>query len=120
MLKTPKCKTPSCTNKAYWNKINKWHYCEDCLQADAYRFMKEYTAKHSEKKPQPKINRETVITSMCYTYRHDYGMNKRADDIGLFGCGMTDYERNALYNQMAQIFDNDIAPVMEFKKKYRK
>jgi hypothetical protein len=53
---------------------------------------------------------------MCYTYRHDYGLDKR----GLFGCGMTDDERKALYNQMAQIFDNDISPVMELKKKYRK
>ena len=65
---------------------------------------------------EPKINRETIITSMCYTYRHDYGLDKR----GLFDCGMTDDERKALYNQMAQIFDNDISPVMELKKKYRK
>ena len=53
---------------------------------------------------------------MCYTYRHDYGLDKR----DLFDCGMTDDERKALYNQMAQIFDNDISPVMELKKKYRK
>jgi hypothetical protein len=29
--------------------------------------------------------------------------------------GMTKREREALYNTMAQIFDNDIAPYMEFK-----
>jgi len=28
---------------------------------------------------------------------------------------MTDEEAKALWNQMAQIFDNDIAPYMEFK-----
>jgi hypothetical protein len=29
---------------------------------------------------------------------------------------MTQKEREFLYRQMAQIFDNDIAPYMEFKK----
>jgi hypothetical protein len=29
--------------------------------------------------------------------------------------GMTEREREALYRDMAQIFDNDIAPYMEFK-----
>lgn len=48
--------------------------------------------------------RETVIYSMCMTYRHDYGLLKHE-------------EQRAIWNQMAQIFDNDIAPVMEFKKK---
>jgi len=28
---------------------------------------------------------------------------------------MTDEEKESLYRQMAQIFDNDIAPYMEFK-----
>jgi hypothetical protein len=60
--------------------------------------------------------REEIITAMCYTYRHDYGLNKIvgtgfADTIT---SGMTDNERQALWNQMAQIFDNDIAPHMEF------
>lgn len=41
---------------------------------------------------------------MCMTYRHDYGLLKHE-------------EQRAIWNQMAQIFDNDIAPVMEFKKK---
>jgi hypothetical protein len=62
------------------------------------------------------INRESIITSMCYTYRHDYGLDKREEDGMIFGCGMTDNERKALWNQMAQIYDNDISPVMEFKK----
>lgn len=46
--------------------------------------------------------REQIISSMCFTKRHDYGL-------------MTEEERRFLYNQMAQIFDNDIAPYMEFK-----
>ena len=62
--------------------------------------------------------RNLIITNMCYTWRHDYGLDKQigtgfADTIS---AGMTEDERQALWRQMAQIFDNDIAPHMEFKK----
>ena len=62
-------------------------------------------------------NREAIIHSMCMTYRHDYGLERSSGNNGPFPfpCGMTDQEREALYRQMAQIFDNDIAPYMEFK-----
>lgn len=62
--------------------------------------------------------REQIITSMCYTWRHDYGVVKNPDPGGYnfqFISGMTPDERSALWHQMAQIFDNDIAPYMEFK-----
>jgi hypothetical protein len=60
--------------------------------------------------------REDIITSMCYTKRHDYGLNKSTGDGPYpFPAGMTDEERKFLYKEMAQIFDNDIAPYMEFK-----
>lgn len=57
--------------------------------------------------------REEIIASICYTMRHDYGLIK--EDDRLLSSGMTDAERKALWNQMAQIFDNCIAPYMEFK-----
>ena len=57
--------------------------------------------------------REEIITAMCYTWRHDYGIEKGTWD--LISSGMTKLEKEALWNQMAQVFDNDIAPVMEFK-----
>ena len=62
-------------------------------------------------------NRQQIITSMCYTYRHDYGLRKGgADPHGSkFDAGMTDEEAKSLWNQMAQIFDNDIVPYMDFK-----
>lgn len=63
-------------------------------------------------------NRVDIITSMCYTYRHDYGLVKEADPGGYTFpglAGMTQQEREFLWQQMAQIFDNDIAPHMEFK-----
>jgi hypothetical protein len=63
---------------------------------------------------QKKINRENIITSMCYTMRHDYGLTKQPNHF--LSAGMTEEDRKHLWNQMAQIFDNDIAPVMEFKK----
>jgi hypothetical protein len=55
---------------------------------------------------------------MCYTYRHDYGLTKHADPGGWAFpevAGMTQQERQFLWSQMAQIFDNDIAPHMEFR-----
>ena len=58
--------------------------------------------------------REEIITSMCLTYRHDYGLTK---EPGLmFTAGVTDKEREAIYRMMSQLFDNDILPYMEFKK----
>lgn len=59
--------------------------------------------------------RDEIITSMCYTYRHDYGLEKTYEGY-LPVSGMTAHERTALYNTMAQIFDNVIAPNMEFKR----
>ena len=55
----------------------------------------------------------------CYTgqntrSRHDYGLDKR-EGAYAFEAGMTKQEREALYRQMAQIFDNCIQPYMEFK-----
>jgi hypothetical protein len=67
-------------------------------------------------------NREEIITSMCYTWRHDYGLVKdpeykhhASDFIDAISAGMYQWEREQLWKQMAQIFDNDIAPHMEFR-----
>ena len=62
--------------------------------------------------------REDIITAMCYTMRHDYGLNKTIGTgfADIISSGMTNEERQAMWNQMAQIFDNDINPYMEFKK----
>jgi hypothetical protein len=57
--------------------------------------------------------REQLITSMCYTWRHDYGLRK--GEVTALSSGMTEEEANSLWNQMAQIFDNDITPYMKFK-----
>lgn len=61
--------------------------------------------------------REQIITSMCYTWRHDYGLRKGgAEDYGtVYSAGLTDQDAKALWNQMAQVFDNSIAPHMEIK-----
>ncbi len=61
--------------------------------------------------------REEIITSMCYTLRHDYGLDKSLGTgfADIISSGMTNEERQALWRQMAQIFDNDIVPYMEFK-----
>jgi hypothetical protein len=62
-------------------------------------------------------NRLQIITSMCYTFRHDYGLRKGGSEPhgGMFEHGITDEEAKEIWNQMAQIFDNDIVPHMEFK-----
>lgn len=62
------------------------------------------------------MNREQIINNMCMTFRHDYGLRISEDDrMYTLMSGMTEREAQALYNDMAQIFDNDIAPYMEFK-----
>lgn len=62
-------------------------------------------------------SREQIIASMCYTRRHDFGLVKSTGDnfSDQLSAGITDKEREFIWNQMAQIFDNDIAPYMEFK-----
>jgi hypothetical protein len=59
------------------------------------------------------LTREKIITNMCYTWRHDYGMPKSGNDTAT--SGMSQVEREYLWNQMAQLFDNTIASAMEFK-----
>lgn len=57
--------------------------------------------------------KEQIITDMCYTWRHDYGLKKYADPGGYsfpFTSGMTDEERQQLYNSMKQVFENAIEP----------
>lgn len=58
--------------------------------------------------------RDEIITEMCYTYRHDYGLI-RSDDDPPWLSGMTESERKGLWRTMAQIFDNNIVPYMEMK-----
>jgi hypothetical protein len=58
--------------------------------------------------------RDEIITDMCYTYRHDYGLN-RSDDDPPWVSGMTQSEREGLWRTMAQIYDNNIAPYMDIK-----
>ena len=56
--------------------------------------------------------REEIINSMCYTWRHDFGLDKHPNDDS-FVAGMTAIERVLLWNAMAQIFDNDISPLLD-------
>ncbi len=53
------------------------------------------------------------------TFRHDYGLIISEDDrMYSLTSGMTQREREALYRDMSQIFDNDIAPLIENAKRY--
>lgn len=68
-----------------------------------------------EKQVFPKniLTREGIITNMCYTWRHDFGAPV---DPSFPGLGMTQEQRESLWNRMAQIYDNDIAPFHKLKK----
>lgn len=46
--------------------------------------------------------REEIITGMCYTFRHDYGI-------------LDSHEQRVIQTIMSQIFDNEIKPYMEFR-----
>ena len=63
-------------------------------------------------------SREQIINDMCMTFRHDYGLVISEDDrMYTLSSGMTERERTALFNDMAQIFDHHFAPTLE---EYRK
>jgi len=65
------------------------------------------------------MNREAIINNMCLTYRHDFGLRISEDDkIYSLSSGMTETEANALWRNMAQIFDNDIAPLLQTASRY--
>ena len=55
--------------------------------------------------------RREIITDMCFTWRHDFGLIKEESSIS----GMSREERDSLWNRMAQIFDNCIANHICFK-----
>jgi hypothetical protein len=57
-------------------------------------------------------NKEQIITDMCYTYRQDYGLDKNPSDP-TWCAGMTPEERKGLYNTMAQIYENNIEPLLK-------
>ena len=64
------------------------------------------------------MNREQIINNMCMTFRHDYGLVISEDDkMYTLMSGMTEREREALFNDMAQIYDHNFAPTLE---EYRK
>ena len=56
--------------------------------------------------------KEQIITDMCYTYRHDYGLRKPEGDPS-WTSGMTEQDAKMLYKTMEQIYNNNIEPLLE-------
>ena len=56
-------------------------------------------------------SKEEIITDMCYTYRHDYGLANDPSDPS-WVAGMTPDERKGLFNTMKQIYENNIEPMV--------
>ena len=59
--------------------------------------------------------KEEIITSMCYTYRHDFGLLK-LDNEPSWTIGMTTKDAEMLYKTMEQIYNNNIEPILEHYK----
>ncbi len=57
-------------------------------------------------------SKEEIVNSMCYTYRHDYGLRKLPSDPP-WTAGMTEDDAKMLYKTMEQIYTNDIAPLVQ-------
>lgn len=58
-----------------------------------------------------------IITAMCFTFRHDYGLPKETvrvggQDVPIGSTGMTEDEQDNLYRRMLQIYNNAIEPYM--------
>ncbi|MCW1937566.1 hypothetical protein OMD46_16710 [Pseudomonas sp. MDMC_285] len=51
--------------------------------------------------------RARVVDAMCMTWRHDFGLERKEDELG--SCGMTETERDALRRQMGQLYDHHLA-----------
>ena len=62
------------------------------------------------------MNREQIIHNMCMTFRHEYGLGSGEDNR--MHAFMPEQEAQILFNNMARIFDNDIAPLIENAKRY--
>ncbi len=59
----------------------------------------------------PPETREEIITSMCYTWDHGFGLVKDPTIEGIqFTGGYTDADRDALWDRMAQLYDHHVAP----------
>lgn len=56
-------------------------------------------------------DRDYYINKMCYTMRHDFGLDK-CDDHTYITSGMTNDERQALRTSMEQLYDNCFAEVI--------
>lgn len=64
------------------------------------------------------MNREQTIYNMCMTFRHDFGLEISEDErMYTINAGMTRLEREALFNDMAQVYDHHFATSLE---EYRK
>lgn len=55
-------------------------------------------------------NRRKTVEAMCMTWRHDFGLNKSGNCR--LSSGMTEDERNALRNQMDQLYSHHIEPLV--------
>ena len=62
-------------------------------------------------------DKDQIINSMCLTWRHDFGLDKRHDAFGY--SGMTPDERDALRRRMAQLFEHHIAPLIAENERLR-
>lgn len=66
-------------------------------------------------------DRGRIVTGMCFTARHDYGLINPDDDshFSFSLSGMNNQQRMALYNQMDQLYDHHIKPLVEVLKELR-
>lgn len=66
-------------------------------------------------------SKHKIVTDMCFTMRHDYGLDRCEDEgsVAFSMCGMTDSDRLALYRQMEQLYDHHIQPLVDELKEVR-
>ncbi|MFG5862734.1 hypothetical protein [Metapseudomonas sp. CR1201] len=62
-------------------------------------------------------DKDQIINSMCLTWRHDFGLDKRHDAFGY--SGMTPDEREALRRRMAQLFEHHVAGLIAENERLR-
>ena len=62
---------------------------------------------------------DQIITGMCYTFRHDYGLLNEDEDSRI-SSGMTRVEQEVLFSKMSQVFKHDVKDVYTNASRFEK
>lgn len=86
-----------------------------CGWEDALEWVRKEQKRLKDKYGSVEINRAQVVTGMCMTWDHSYGLRITEDEKknNPVYCGYTLKDAERLYNQMDSIFHHNIKPILD-------